>query len=156
MDLIQFKQGSTAFVMQGSGIATTFKGAILYKDPNKIADSWEDLPRKELRVMLEGTAAAIETAIQSMTQVFDGSRRVKDIPGVDWVYLEVKVEGSDYTYRSKVLGGQLQMLGKGPDQRTVRSQGVRLLVKRLNYWEDNTERDLYISQCGYRRARYPV
>jgi hypothetical protein len=168
MNLIQFKQGSTAFVLQGTGMAGPVKGAVLWKDrpSSLVREAYVPLPPsgeggtgssasqtvEDIRISLAGTPAEIEGGLQACARWLAEAARVSGIPGEDKVFLEAQVYPGGVTWRSLVEGGTYETLGAGPDQRNNQSQGLRLLVERLNYWEDATERELYLSSAATARA----
>ena len=61
---------------------------------------------------------------------------------MDWVYLEVRLLATGTIWRSQDLGREHGNMGAGAEQRTVKNQGVRLLLQRVNYWEDSTQQEL--------------
>ncbi len=149
MNCIQLKQGTTALVLQGSGAAAPVKGAVM--KPSSLPSSPALLPKGEgswgnesggvgsvyeaVLVTLEGTAASIESALQSLARWLVEAEKMARLSGEEPVYLEVQVVSGGTTWRSKVLGGELLLLGAGPDQRSVQRQGVELRLERVSYWE---------------------
>jgi hypothetical protein len=147
MDLIQFHRGSDVLVVKGTVMATAVSGAVLWEDgkaKSQTALAAETIV-EDLRITLAGTTAQIETALGVLAAWLEEAARVANLPGMDYVYLEVRLLAGGVTWRSLVLGGTMETLGAGAEQRATKNQGVRLLLTRLNYWEDNTQRELLIS-----------
>src|SRR5512134_1587294 len=102
MNLIQFKQGSTAFVLQGTGMAAPVKGAVLWRDKpsSRVREANVPLPSEgegsrktveDIRISLAGTAAEIEGGLQACARWLAEAKRVAEIPGEDKVFLEAQV-----------------------------------------------------------------
>ncbi len=170
MNCIQLKQGTTALVLQGSGAAAPVTRAVM--KPASLPSSPALLPKGEgswgnesggvgsvyeaVLVTLEGTAASIESALQSLARWLVEAEKMARLSGEEPVYLEVQVVSGGTTWRSKVLGGELLLLGAGPDQRSVQRQGVELRLERVSYWENSVETGLYLSSAETARTTEEV
>lgn len=156
MNLIRLAQGTTTLVLQGSGMAAPVKGAVLWKEPSSPtlspAGRGEQETVEDVRVQLEGSVSTMEATLATLARWLVEAERKAELSGESWVYLEVQVTSGGTTWRSKVLGGELATLAVGPDQRAVLSQGVKLLLRRVDYWEDSTESELYINSAATARA----
>ncbi len=140
MNLIEFLQGSTTLVLQGTGAVTPFEGAVMVPATGE-GDSIEEC----VTVVLEGTPAEIETAIGDLEEWLIEAGRVANLAGADYVYLAGRVQSSGTIWRSKVLSGWVELLGAGASQRLTGSQGLKLHLTRANYWEDTTESSLALT-----------
>lgn len=147
MDLIQFSRGASTLVLQGSSMATSHRGAVLWTDgkATSLAEQSKLTVEEDLRLTLQGTTAEIETALGVLAGWLEEAARVAAVPGEVYVYLEVRLLSTGVIWRSMVKSGKMETIGAGSEQRATKNQGVRLLLTRLNYWEDNTQRELSIS-----------
>ena len=83
-------------------------------------------------LVLQGTWANISLRIRALEELLELARTapVKK----DYVYLRYYAEGVSYDWRSRVVGGRLEMGGHGLVDRDTESQHVILTIVRLNYW----------------------
>lgn len=92
-----------------------------------------------ITLAMEGTAEEIDALVSRITSAIEEGLREKDTPGGVWAYLRVRAAAGATLYRSKVLGGRLEM-ASGVDRRAGGTQAARLHITRVNYWEEHAER----------------
>jgi len=143
MNLIEFRQGSAALALMGSGAEPPYRGAVLAPSAGE-GSSVET----EVLVSLEGTPAQIETALGAIQRWLTEAERAANLAGADYVFLAAQVISGAAVWRSKILSGWIELLGAGADQRASGSQGLRLHLKRANYWESAEEISLAISSLA--------
>lgn len=92
-----------------------------------------------LTLAMEGTPAEIDRLVSRITTCLAEGTKEKDTPGGVWAYIRCRVTAGGALYRSKVLGGWLEMAG-GVDRRATGTQAATLHIRRVNYWEEHEER----------------
>lgn len=100
---------------------------------------------EEYTLSLEGTRAQIDAAVTSLGWWASEIARVRNTRGADQVYLEVQSYSGGTVWRSRLVNGEVEVIGGGADQRLTGSQGVILRLEREDFWEDAAERELYLT-----------
>ena len=130
MDTIQLTVGGVTIVLNGAGVTGAVRGARLLP-ANGAGETLEE----PIELVLEGTSAEIETAIESIGRLVDQARQGAGGVVGSWGYLEVKLAAGGVIWRSKIVDGWPVYSQEGAGQRARGRMGVTLHLVRANWWE---------------------
>lgn len=119
---IKITQNATTLWLNGSGVAGAVKAA-------RFADNL----LTEIEMVLEGTMAAMATALVTVERMLLEAERGAGLPG-DYPVRVVVVTPEGETWQSPLLGGWTEVLG-GVAGRKTNNQAVKLHLKRDAFWE---------------------
>jgi len=112
---------------------TVIQSCRLVSKPSSGGETVDEL----LELALEGAAGDIAARVTILSQLLELTA-VPGLPARDWLYLRYYDPGSEtvpaFDWKSRILGGRLELGGNGLADREAESQLVRLHLTRLNYW----------------------
>ncbi len=83
-------------------------------------------------LVLKGTWATISAKVYALERYLECARL--EVIRRDWVYLRYYDQATGYDWRSRILGGRVELGSKGLVDRDGESQHLKLTITRLNYW----------------------
>jgi hypothetical protein len=123
-------RGGASYVFYKTATVTGVQAAT-WKPANGPGETVEEV----IDLQLGGLGSSIETALRLINRLIAQAAAEAADPLGNWVYLECQVLADSPVLRSRVVGGWAELLGPGTGQRSGGSQGARLQLVRLNYWE---------------------
>lgn len=127
MDLIQLTQNGASLVLHGAEMAAPFIGATYNPSSGAL-----DTVSETLDLLLEGSAAEIETAMRALGRLLEP---VPGAPAGSETYLEARAASGGETWRSPLVRGWMELGPAGADQRREGVQLLKLHITRQNWWE---------------------
>src|SRR5574338_624083 len=133
MDTIQIglADGTPLLGLQGAGLVSPARGAVL-REPEKLdGESVEQV----VEAALEGTPGEIESFLNRLRRELARAEVEAEKPGGAARYVGARAVAGGELRGSRILRGQVELLGAGAAQRAGGSQGVRLRLVRRAFWE---------------------
>jgi len=124
MEELVLSVGSTQVHLSGAGIVAPVKGCRRNK-PKEVGENVEE----KLDVVLHGLPAVVDDWLKMIEGLF--SR----VTLGEQATLSLKAAAGLASYESKVVGGRVELLGRGSMDLKRGGLGVAVYVQRLNYWE---------------------
>ena len=85
--------------------------------------------------------------MQKISTAFEQAEREALLPGGDWVYLKCTPAAGSASWQSKILKARLGLGSAGADQRGKGSQGLKVWIERVNWWERDTPQAVYLEHA---------